>query len=215
MTENLTKKPTEHSNQRETLTPMEIQPEPNRAYKDRLFRIIFKEKEESLQLYNAINRTNYQNPDDLTSRFRSQNLSYSTMAQMRFRRGMGFREAIQKAVDQCIKDGILADFLKKNKAEVISMGLYEYDEEKFINAERKYAKEKGVEEGLEQGRLERNVQLICKKLKKRLSIPEIADLLEEAVTSIQDICDVAAKYHPDYDIDKIMAELLNRQATKH
>ena len=95
------------------------------------------------------------------------------------------------------------------------MGLYEYDEEKFINAERKYAKEKGVEEGLEQGRLERNVQLICKKLKKRLSIPEIADLLEEAVTSIQDICDVVAKYHPDYDIDKIMAELLNRQATKH
>ena len=40
-----------------------------------------------------------------------------------YRKNMGFKEAIQKAVDQCIQDGILADFLKNNKAEVISMGL--------------------------------------------------------------------------------------------
>lgn len=70
MTENLTKKPTEHltkhSKQQETRTPTEIQPEPIRAYKDRLFRMIFKEKGEALKLYNAINQTGYQNPDDLT-----------------------------------------------------------------------------------------------------------------------------------------------------
>ena len=34
-------------------------------YKDRLWRMIFNNKEDLLQLYNAINHTDYQNPDDL------------------------------------------------------------------------------------------------------------------------------------------------------
>ena len=37
----------------------------NRQYKDRLFKFIFKEKRDLLQLYNAINNTNYDNPDDI------------------------------------------------------------------------------------------------------------------------------------------------------
>lgn len=37
----------------------------NREYKDRLFKLIFREKEDLLQLYNAINGTNYNNPEDL------------------------------------------------------------------------------------------------------------------------------------------------------
>lgn len=36
-----------------------------RKYKDILFRFVFREKEEILQLYNAMNQTNYTNPDDL------------------------------------------------------------------------------------------------------------------------------------------------------
>lgn len=36
-----------------------------RKYKDILFRFIFKDKKELLQLYNAINNTDYTNPDDL------------------------------------------------------------------------------------------------------------------------------------------------------
>lgn len=38
---------------------------PNREYKDRLFRAVFKEKRYLLDLYNAVNNTNYQNPDEL------------------------------------------------------------------------------------------------------------------------------------------------------
>lgn len=37
----------------------------NRKYKDRLFRIIFREKTALLQLYNALNNSHYTNPDDL------------------------------------------------------------------------------------------------------------------------------------------------------
>ncbi len=89
------------------------------------------------------------------------------------------------------------------------MGLYEYDEEKFIKAERKYAEK----QGLAKGELKGKVRLIC-KLKKRLSVSEIADMLEETVTAVQSICDVAVKYQPDYDIDKITEELLEKQTAK-
>ena len=37
----------------------------NRNYKDSVFRFIFKEKKELLALYNAVNDTHYENPDDL------------------------------------------------------------------------------------------------------------------------------------------------------
>ena len=37
----------------------------NRQHKDRLFKFIFQKKENLLQLYNALNGTNYGNPDDL------------------------------------------------------------------------------------------------------------------------------------------------------
>ena len=38
---------------------------PRRDYKDRLFRMIFKEKQSLLNLYNAVNGTDYDNPDEL------------------------------------------------------------------------------------------------------------------------------------------------------
>ena len=37
----------------------------NTKYKDRLFRLIFHEKKELLELYNAVNESNYTNPDEL------------------------------------------------------------------------------------------------------------------------------------------------------
>ena len=37
----------------------------NRQYKDRLFKLVFEKKEDLLQLYNAINGTDYDNPDDI------------------------------------------------------------------------------------------------------------------------------------------------------
>ena len=38
----------------------------NRTFKDSLFRMLFREKNELLSLYNAVNGSNYQDPDDLT-----------------------------------------------------------------------------------------------------------------------------------------------------
>ena len=39
-------------------------------------------------------------------------------------------------------------------------------------------------------------------------IPEIADMLEEDEETIQKICDAASKHAPEYDIDKIIKDLI-------
>ena len=37
----------------------------NKQYKDRVFRIVFRDKESLLELYNAVNGTQYDDPDAL------------------------------------------------------------------------------------------------------------------------------------------------------
>ena len=54
-------------------------------------------------------------------------------------------------------------------------------------------------------------QQAIRKLKKGLTVEDIADILEEDVGEIQKICKVAGKYAPDYDVDKICKELLQEQ----
>ena len=38
-------------------------------------------------------------------------------------------EAVKLAVDECILNNILSEFLRANKSEVISMSIFEYDKE--------------------------------------------------------------------------------------
>lgn len=58
-------------------------------------------------------------------------------------------------------------------------------------------------EGFEQ----KLIQLIVKKIQKNKDIPTIAEELEEEVSEVQRIYDVAIKYAPDYDLDEIYMEL--------
>lgn len=49
---------------------------------------------------------------------------------------------------------------------------------------------------------------ICKKLKKGMSVTQIAEAVEEDEARVQEIVDVSQKYAPDYDVEKIVQELL-------
>lgn len=64
-----------------------------------------------------------------------------------YAKSLPFREAVENAVDYCIENSILADFLLKNRAEAIEMSIFEYDEEKHMKSERKEWREIGREEG--------------------------------------------------------------------
>ena len=55
---------------------------------------------------------------------------------------MSIEDAVKKAVDVCIREGILRDFLLKNKAEATNMSIYEYDAEQHA----RFLREEGREE---------------------------------------------------------------------
>ncbi len=67
---------------------------------------------------------------------------------------MPLREAVEQAVTECIEEGILAEFLRKNRAEVIKVSIFEYDKEKEENKLRKAEYEAGWDKGLQIGRQE-------------------------------------------------------------
>ena len=64
---------------------------------------------------------------------------------------MSISQAVERAVNESIKEGILADFLLKNKAEAVQMSIFEYDEEKEMKLIRRDMMEIGREQGLQQG----------------------------------------------------------------
>lgn len=64
---------------------------------------------------------------------------------------MPLPEAVEKAVDYCMKNEILLGFFAKNRAEAIAVSIFEYDEEKHMKSERKEWREIGHKEGLEEG----------------------------------------------------------------
>jgi len=65
---------------------------------------------------------------------------------------------VSRAVDRCIADGLLADILSKNKAEVVALFLTEYDEQAQRELDREEAREEGLAEGLAEGRVQRDCQ---------------------------------------------------------
>ena len=65
--------------------------------------------------------------------------------------GMVFEDAVEKAVDVCIKKGILSEVLRKNRAEVIVMILAEYDENEFRDFLKEEAWNEGHKAGMEDG----------------------------------------------------------------
>lgn len=64
---------------------------------------------------------------------------------------MSLKDAVNKAVEECIKNNVLKRFLQQQKAEVIRMSIFEYDEEKEIGRIRREEREIGKEIGQAQG----------------------------------------------------------------
>ena len=266
----------------------------NKKYKDRLFRLIFQDKKDLLELYNAINNSDYTNPEDLTittiedvvymgmkndlsfliddvlNLYREQiesvkqrlytnsplyipfpqylvfyngtkeeperqelklsdlfitngkgatpalectalvlniNLGHNRRLMEKCKAlkeyaqfiaiireniavGMIFEDAVENAVDVCIKKGILSEILRKNRAEVIEMILTEYDENEFRDFLKEEAWNEGHKAGRETGLLEGMIKTCMdfqiskeqtmEKLKQDFSMSE-----EEAEQSVE------------------------------
>ena len=140
----------------------------NRNYKSTIFAMLFEEKERLLRLYNAVSGKNYTDPE----------------------------EAVERTIIECIQEGILKEFLEKNRAEVKKVSIYEYDREEHIRMEKQESWEDGVREGILRGEEKQLCKMITKKLKKGKTISQIAEELEEEEEKIQEL--IAA-----HDLDSI------------
>ena len=92
---------------------------------------------------------------------------------------MELSEAVDRAMDECIREDVLREFLMKHRAEARAMSIFEYDQERHMQQER----EAGIEKGKEQ-LLRRQVQ---KNLSRGMSISEIAEVLDETEERIREI----------------------------
>ena len=68
-----------------------------------------------------------------------------------YKKTLKLNEAVEKAVEECIREGILREFLLANKAEVVAMSIFEYDREWEEEILRKEEFEAGKEMGKELG----------------------------------------------------------------
>lgn len=98
---------------------------------------------------------------------------------------MELEEAVERAIEECIQEGILKEFLEKNRAEAKNMSIFEYDQERHIKQER----EEAWEEGRKAGKRDMLWKLAEKKLRKGKTITEIAEELEESEETIKEILD--------------------------
>ena len=132
-----------------------------------------------------------------------------------------FLDYVEHSTDETA-DKVKSERVKRVHDRVCKVKLNEEVGVKYMQAweEKYYEREEGREEGRiegrkegriegrEEGRIKTLVALVCKKLAKGMEAADIADMLEEEEDVIQDICNAARRYEPDYDIESITEELL-------
>ena len=124
---------------------------------------------------------------------------------------MNLNDAVVRAIDECIKEGILVEFLRKNRSEVKMVSILEYDKEweekKLRKAEYEAGRSEGIEigksegieigktegieigksKGIEIGRDKAMAEFVCNMIKYGFSIEKIAEVTGKNAEQIQTI----------------------------
>ena len=88
-------------------------------------------------------------------------------------------ETADRAINECIEEDVLRDFLMEHKAEARAMSIFEYDQERHMQQER--------EAGIEKGERQLLRRLVQKNLSRGVSFAEIAEVLDETEERIREI----------------------------
>ena len=124
---------------------------------------------------------------------------------------MNLNDAVARAIDECIKEGILVEFLRKNRSEVKMVSILEYDKEweekKLRKAEYEAGRSEGIEigksegieigksegieigksKGIEIGRDKPMAEFVCNMIKSGFTIKKIAEVTGKNAEQIQTI----------------------------
>ncbi len=149
----------------------------------------------------------------------------------------GDLEAIEKELNRRVKEHMIREYdkvlllqlmwdvssqafvksttMKGRVDEFMGGQVLEYAWETEYRRQLKKAEDEGKSVGSIEGANRKIIFQICRKLAKNKSAGIIAEELEEDdIEYIQHICEVAAKYAPDYDADRIYEELYPESETE-
>jgi predicted transposase YdaD len=128
-------------------------------------------------------------------------------------------KAINQAIDECIKEEVLAGFFTRRRTEVLEMAVHDFTFERQLEMTARDSREEGREVGYEAGRVEGHeagrveghmigrIALICKKHQKKIPVADAAEMLEEDEAFVQAVYGLADEYAPDYDVETIYKAL--------
>ena len=105
----------------------------------------------------------------------------------KYAKEMNLDEAVERTVNECIQEGILKDFLRANRNEVIAMSIFEYDKEEEEKKLRKAEYEAGIQVGRQEGIQETKKEIALQMLKAGVSGEEIVRFTEYTVEQLQKI----------------------------
>ena len=82
--------------------------------------------------------------------------------------GTAIEEAVDRTVTECITEGILADFLRNQRTEVVAVSIFEYNEEEELKKLGRAEYRKGKTDG----RVEGKAESVLLALEMKASVPE-------------------------------------------
>lgn len=167
-----------------------------------------KEEEPELELKVTVLNINRGCNEELLEQCESLGGYMAFVGKVRGKRAAGteLREAVSEAVAECISEGILAEFFRENKEEIVEMGIYEFDQEVYDRV----LWEDGETTGIKKGSLQKLVELICKKMRKNKTVTEIAEELEEEASVIEPIYNAAKEFAPKYDARSVFEHVVKK-----
>ena len=99
---------------------------------------------------------------------------------------MNLQEAVEKTVDECIRQNILKDFLLEQKSEVVTMSIYEYNEEYVMRVTYEEGEIAGYERGKAEGsgqKLIHNIESAMKNLD--ICLEKACEVLDVSIEEYQ------------------------------
>ena len=154
----------------------------NRTYKSTVFSMLYADKSNLLDLYNAMAGTHYTDPElleintlenrpvkldlevtilniagennrELKATCRTlREYAIYTDKIRQYTEEMSLEEAVDRAIRECISEDVLREFLENHRMEARAMSIFEYDQEKHMRQEREAAWKEGRRSGIEEGR---------------------------------------------------------------
>lgn len=96
-------------------------------------------------------------------------------------------DAIDKAIDDCIKEGYLVNILATRREEVVMSILSEYNEKLHMDVVFEEGKEEGVQEGVQKGIQEGKLEMIRNLLAADIPIDSVAKFASLSVSEIEEL----------------------------